>query len=75
MRPVGGKILPIFRDFFFSHYFSGEGRKILTIFRDFFFFFFFFCKNEKKRLQSHIFQSPGRYTGNIIIFMDSLRYM
>ena len=31
-----------------------------------------FCKNEKKSLQSHLFESPGRYTGNRIIFMDSL---
>ena len=37
-----------------------------------FFWEIFFCKNEKKSLQSHLFEPPGRSTGNRIIFMDSL---
>ena len=31
-----------------------------------------FAKMKKKSLQLHLFQSPGRYAGNIFIFMDSL---
>ena len=34
--------------------------------------FFSFAK-MKKKVQSHLFESPGRYTGNRIIFMDSPR--
>ena len=30
-------------------------------------------KNEKKSFQPHLFEPPGRSTGNRIIFMDSLK--
>ena len=30
---------------------------------------------KKKSLQSHLFEPPGRSTGNRIIFMDSLKLL
>ena len=33
---------------------------------------FFVSKMKKRSLQSHLFELTGHYTGNIIIFMDSL---
>ena len=56
--------------FFFPLYYF-FGTKILSIFR----IFFFFCKNGKKSLQSHLFEPPGRSTGNKIIFMDSPTFL
>ena len=32
----------------------------------------YFAKMKKKSRQSHLFEPPGRSTGNRIIFMDSL---
>ena len=57
--------------FFFSTLFFFS-MKILSIFRR---KKKFVCKIEKKGLQSHLFEPPGRSTGNRIIFMDSLRAM
>ena len=53
--------------FFFPHFFFFNW-KILSIFGK----KKSFCKNEKKSLWSHLFRLPGCFTGNIIIFMDSL---
>ena len=55
--------------FFFSTLFFFS-MKILSIFG--ICWNFFFCKNEKKSFQPHLFEPPGRSTGNRIIFMDSL---
>ena len=44
--------------------FVSFGRKTLYIFGEFLLLFIF---------QSYLFYSPGRFTGNIIIFMGSLR--
>ena len=56
---------------FLFHFIFFGGRKILSIFRK----KKLFCKNEKKSLQSHLFEPPGRSTGNRIIFKDSLNQL
>ena len=49
-----------------------KASRAAAIFSSFFSHSLFFCKIEKKSLQSHLFEPPGRSTGNRIIFMDSL---
>ena len=61
LKPVGQPQLFFTPLFFFM--------KILSNFRR---NFSFFAKMKKKSLQSHLFQPPGRSTGNRIIFMASL---
>ena len=57
--------------FFFSTFFSPLVGKYCPFL--FFYFFYFFAKVINKSLHLHLFDSHGRYTGNIIISMDSPR--